>query len=112
MTEANKEIKQFVLELKQRTDTIINNQAKQPTAQVQSVGYDTQSLISEMRDGLNHVKQNMAQVTQKLGQGQACPTGNCVSVTTVLVVAAVQLLIILGYNMYRDNKEHQAKKFY
>nr|XP_023020150.1 protein ERGIC-53 [Leptinotarsa decemlineata] len=50
----SKELRQFILELKQRADTILNNQAKQPTAQVQAVGYDTQSLISEMRDGLNH----------------------------------------------------------
>lgn len=95
--------RQFILELKTRADTIINNQAKQPTAQVQSVGYDTQSLISEMRDGLNHVKQNMAQVSMKIDQGAGggCPNISCVSVTTVLVITAVQLLIILGYNIYR-----------
>lgn len=89
------------MELKQRADTIINNQAKQPTAQVQSIGYDTQSLISEMRDGLNHVKQNFAQVTQKLGSPQGCPNVSCVSVTTILVIAAAQLAVILGYNLYR-----------
>lgn len=89
------------MELKQRADTILNNQAKQPTAQVQSIGYDTQSLISEMRDGLNHVKQNFAQVTQKLGSTQGCPNVNCVSVTTILGIAAVQLAVIVAYNIYR-----------
>jgi mannose-binding lectin 1 len=104
---------QFVLELKTRADTIINNQAKQPTAQVQSLGYDTQSLISEMRDGLNHVKQNVAQVAQKIDQSPTgCPSVSCVSVTAVLAIAVVQLLLILGYNIYRDSKENQAKKFY
>lgn len=93
---------QFVLDLKNRADTIINNQVKQPTAQVQSVGYDTQSLISEMRDGLNHVKQNMAQVAQKMStQNNNCPQVSCVSVTTILIIAVVQLVIILGYNLYR-----------
>lgn len=97
-----REIKQFILELKTRADTILNNQAKQPTAQVQSVGYDTQSLISEMRDGLNHVKQNVAQVAQKIDQSPGgCPSVSCVSVTTLLVVTVVQLLVILGYNLYR-----------
>lgn len=91
----------FVLELKQRADTIINNQAKQPTAQVQSIGFDTQSLISEMRDGLNQVKQNFAQFSQKTGNAQSCPNVSCVSVTTLLVIAAVQLAVIVGYNMYR-----------
>jgi mannose-binding lectin 1 len=108
-----REIRQFVLELKTRADTIINNQAKQPTAQVQSLGYDTQSLISEMRDGLNHVKQNVAQVAQKIDQSPTgCPSVSCVSVTAVLAIAVVQLLLILGYNIYRDSKENQAKKFY
>lgn len=82
-------------------DTVINNQAKAPTAQVQSVGYDTQSLVNEMRDGLNHVKSHMAQMTNQMGQQSSCPTANCVSVTTVLVVVAVQLLVIVGYNFYR-----------
>lgn len=90
-----------MLDLKQRADTIINNQAKQPTAQVQSIGYDTQSLISEMRDGLNHVKQNFAQLNQKAGTQQTCPSVSCISVTTMLVIAAVQLAIIVGYNIYR-----------
>ncbi|KAJ8912854.1 hypothetical protein NQ315_007986 [Exocentrus adspersus] len=109
---AAREIKQFAMDLKQKTDTIINNQAKQPTAQVQSVGYDTQSIISEMRDGLNFVKQGVAQVSQKLQQNPNCPNVSCVSVTTVLVISVLQLLIILGYNIYRDSRDHQAKKFY
>lgn len=116
-------------DLKSKLDTILNNQARQPTAQVQSVGYDTQSLISEMRDGLNHVKQNYAQVIQKLAEKQPCST-NCVSLLTVIVVVTVQMIVLLGYFFYRyapvsrkrlicliysfcrDNKDSQAKKFY
>lgn len=89
------------MELKSRADTILTNQAKQPTAQVQSVGYDTQSLISEMRDGLNNVKQNVAQVFQKMDQRTDCPSVSCVSVTTLLIIAVIQLAILLGYNIYR-----------
>ncbi|XP_066143208.1 protein ERGIC-53 [Euwallacea fornicatus] len=106
------EIRQFILEVKQRIDTVINNQARAPTAQVQSVGYDTQSLVSEMRDGLNSVKVGMSQVANQLSQQGACPKVSCVSVTTVLIIVAVQLLVILGYNIYRDNKDSHAKKFY
>lgn len=87
--------------MKNRADTIINNQVKQPTAQVQSVGYDTQSLISEMRDGMNNVKQNMAQFAQKLSTPPACPSVSCVSVTTLLIITAVQLALVIGYNIYR-----------
>lgn len=112
---ATREIRQFILELKTRTDTIINNQAKAPTAQVQSVGYDTQSIMSEMRDGINHVKQNYGQVMQKLNERRdvVCPsTSGGVSVTMFLVTITIHLVILLGYNIYRDNKESQAKKFY
>ncbi|KAI4467075.1 vesicular mannose-binding lectin [Holotrichia oblita] len=112
ISNAAREIRQFVLELKTRADTIINNQAKQPTAQVQSVGYDTQSLISELRDGMNSLKQNYGHVVQKLTEKQTCPTTNYVSVSMVLGIAALQLIILLGYSMYRDSRENQAKKFY
>lgn len=81
-------------------DVIINNQVKQPTAQVQSVGYDTQSIMSEMRDGLNHVKQNYAQLVQKLAEKQTC-SANCVSLITLICVVAVQTFIVLGYFFYR-----------
>lgn len=93
--------RQYLADVTSRTETIISNQAKQPTAQVQSVGYDMQSLVSEMRDGLNHVKQNFAQFAHKAGNVGGCPTINCVSVTAVLIVAVVQLVILLGYSIYR-----------
>lgn len=92
--------RQYVNDLKSKLDTILNNQVRQPTAQVQSVGYDTQSLISEMRDGLNHVKQNYAQVIQKLAEKQPCST-NCVSLLTVIIVVTVQMVLLLGYFFYR-----------
>lgn len=97
----SKELRQFISELRNRIDTVVNNQNRQPTAQVQSVGYDTQSLISEMRDGLNHVKQNYASVMQKLAEKPACQASSCVSVTVVLIVAVVQSVVILGYLIYK-----------
>ncbi|XP_065166680.1 protein ERGIC-53 [Atheta coriaria] len=110
---AQREMRQFILEVKQRADQIINNQAKAPTAQVQAVGYDTQSIISEMRDGLNHVKQHSQLVLQRLNEKPDCPSGGGgVSVTVFLVTIVIHLVIVLGYNIYRDNKDSQAKKFY
>lgn len=60
-----REVKSIAGELQARTDAIIQNQARQPTAQIQGGGYDVQSLISEMRDGLNHVKLGVAGVSAK-----------------------------------------------
>ncbi|CAH0552175.1 unnamed protein product [Brassicogethes aeneus] len=110
-----REIRQFILELKTRADAILSNQAKAPTAQVQAMGYDTQALISELRDGLNQVKQGTAQITHKMEQqqqGGACPAPSCISFTAMLMLVAAQLVIFLGYSFYRDSRESQAKKFY
>lgn len=110
-----REMRAFIGEIQARTDTIIHNQAKAPTAHVQTAGYDVQSIITEMRDGLNQVKQGVAHVGQRLGQPaplSSCPTQNCVSLVTFLVVAGVQLAILLVYNIYKSRNESQAKKFY
>lgn len=60
-----REIKTVVNELHSRTDNILQNQARQPTAHVQAAGYDVQSMIGEMRDGLNQLKQGISNVHQK-----------------------------------------------
>jgi len=92
-------------EVHTRSDSILQNQARQPTAQVQSMGYDMASLISEMRDGLNTVKRDVAAASQRLGGGGApggCPPPTaCLSTTVFLVFAAVQLAVILGYSLWR-----------
>lgn len=110
-----REIKTFIGDVNSKAETILHNQARAPTAQVQPMGYDYQSLISEMRDTLNQVKRDIAQSYTKLsGDGQTgnCPTINCLSTTVFLLLLVVQMIIMIGYNIYRDNKGAQAKKFY
>lgn len=60
-----REIRSIVGEVQARADAIIQNQAKQPTAQIHSAGYDVQSVINEMRDGMNVVKQGVNVVNQR-----------------------------------------------
>ncbi|XP_076635310.1 lectin, mannose binding protein ergic53 [Colletes latitarsis] len=108
-----KEIKSFVNEVYSKTDTILNNQARAPTAQVQQMGYDYHSLISEMQDGINTLKREIGQANTKLNSGSIdCPTTNCLTTTMFLLFVAVQMIILFAYSMYRDNKEAQAKKLY
>ena len=106
-----------VRDIKNIADTVLQNQQRAPTAQIQASGYDVQSLVAEMRDGMNQVKQGMAHVGQKLSSPQAsaqtvCPTGNCIGVTLFLSVSAVQLLLVILYNVFKSRSEAQAKKFY
>lgn len=107
-----REIKSFVNEVYSKTDTILNNQARSPTAQVQPMGYDYHSLVSEMRDGLNALKRDISQINTKINEGSDCPTMNCLTTTMFLLFVAIQMIILLAYSMYRDNKEAQAKKLY
>lgn len=59
---AIREIKTAINDLQARTDNVLQNQARQPTAHVQSAGYDVQSMANEMRDGLNQIKQGITNV--------------------------------------------------
>ncbi|XP_071867875.1 lectin, mannose binding protein ergic53 [Bombus fervidus] len=108
-----KQIESYINEVHSKTDLILNNQARSPTAQVQPMGYDYHSLISEMRDGLNTLKRDITQINTKVSNGGTdCPTTNCLTTTMFLLFVAVQMIILLAYSMYRDNKEAQAKKLY
>ncbi|KAG7189018.1 hypothetical protein KM043_008611 [Ampulex compressa] len=108
-----REIKSYITEVHSKADTILTQQARAPTAQVQPMGYDYQSLVSEMRDGLNSLKKDIGLANAKLGGGGTdCPTANCLTTTMFLLFVAVQMIILLVYSMYRDNKEAQAKKLY
>ena len=74
-------------------------------------------ISGEIRDSINHVKRDMANqyAGGKGAQAQtklSCPEVSCTSTTVLLGALAAQLVILMAYLMYRDNKEHQAKKFY
>ncbi|KAG5328658.1 LMAN1 protein, partial [Acromyrmex charruanus] len=100
-----REIKSFMGEVHSKTESILNNQAHAPTAQVQPMGYDYQSFITEMRDGLNTLKKDV-----KTPLNTDCP--NCLTTTVFLLFIGVQMIILLVYSLYRDNKEAQMKKLY
>ncbi|KAL4154289.1 hypothetical protein QTP88_002111 [Uroleucon formosanum] len=104
-----REVRNLVAEVHLKTENIIKNQAHQPTAQVQPLGYDQVSIIHEIRDSLNTLKRD---VTQKAGYSQqlSCPT--CATNTIVLVAAVGQTLLFIIYAFYKNSKESQAKKFY
>ena len=75
------------------------------------------TLSGEIRDSINHVKRDMANqyAGGKGAQAQAkvsCPEVSCSSTTVLLGALAAQLVILMAYLMYRDNKENKAKKFY
>lgn len=61
-----RELRSLVGDIHARADTILQNQQRAPSGQVQPVGgYDIQAVIAEMRDGMNQVKQGISHVGQK-----------------------------------------------
>ncbi|XP_012221854.1 protein ERGIC-53 [Linepithema humile] len=100
-----REIKSFVGEVHSKAESILNNQARAPTAQVQPMGYDYQSFISEMRDGLNTLKKDI-----KNTDSGDCPS--CLTTTMFLLFIGLQMILLFAYSFYRDNKEAQMKKLY
>lgn len=60
-----RELKSSVVELQARTDNILQNQGRQPHGHIQQAGYDVQSMIGEMRDGLNQIKSGITNVHAK-----------------------------------------------
>lgn len=82
------------------------------------MGSDVSGLFAEIRDSLNTVKRDMnngyARMQQQAGGGSAakCPDVSCPSTMVLVALLGGQLVIILGYLMFRDSKDNQAKKFY
>lgn len=85
----------FLTEVNSKTDSIIKNQAHQPTAQVQPLGYDQASIIHEIRDSLNAIKRDSGYAQQR----SSCPT--CATNTIVIVIAVAQALLFIVYAIYK-----------
>lgn len=108
-----RDIKSFVTEIHQKSNQLLGNSQK-PQGSVQPVGYDLHVTLNEMKEGLNIVKRDLGTANQRLqsGGGGACPSVSCLSTTVFIVFMVLQVVLLIGYIMYRDSKEAQAKKFY
>ncbi|XP_064084264.1 protein ERGIC-53-like isoform X2 [Macrobrachium nipponense] len=111
-----RDIKNFVTEIHQKSNQLITNSQK-PQGSVQPVGYDLHVTLNEMKEGLNIVKRDVSSANQRLnavpvGGGQGCPAVSCVSTGIFITCMVIQVVLLIGYIIYRDNKEAQAKKFY
>lgn len=93
----------FVVEVHRKTESVLNNQIKQPTAQVQSLGYDNSALLRELQDGFGAVRRDVSFAVQKMNTMQqgSCPNVSCLTTTVFIAFAVIQILILVGYFMYR-----------
>jgi mannose-binding lectin 1 len=112
LVQSIRDLKNQLNDLNQRSEMLISNQKQGGS---QGGAFDMHTLVTEMRDGMNQVKMQVQGVQARVNQPQplqSCPTSNCLGLTPFLIAIAVQLVIILGYNMYREAKGNQSKKFY
>ena len=97
----------YVTEIHQRAATILQNQNKQQqnvgTAQVQAIGTDSlQSSLNEIKDGLNLIKRDISVTAQRLAAQPSCPASQpCLSTTVFVVFMAGQIVVMIGYFIYR-----------
>jgi len=116
---ATRDIKNFVSDIHAKTGQILNRGSAQQIGGSAGGGYDNTVAIKEMKDSIANMHREMSSSTTRLISGQKqvqCPdvsqgTG-CVSPTLFIGLIAVHLVIIIGYLMFRESKETQAKKFY
>jgi len=124
LVSAARDIKNFVADLHSKVTNMQQNMGR-GQGTVQQVGgpgmpQDTINIIQEIRDQVNSVRRDMTGGYLRMqkdseksgGAPTSCPETSCVTNLMLMLLLGVQLSIILGYLMYKDGKESQAKKFY
>ncbi|KAK3587680.1 hypothetical protein CHS0354_042464 [Potamilus streckersoni] len=70
-------------------------------------------IMHELQENLRNVRTDVTNLVQQPHIGTACPPPtSCVSPVLFFIAIGIQLVIIVGYLIYRQNKDAQAKKFY
>lgn len=104
-------------QLKQSVSTMANTGQQQP-ASIQQASQYNQQLLQESRDGVNSLRQEMARIVTMI-QAQhlpapapqvQCPT--CLSTATFIIALLSHLAALIGFLLWKSNKESQSKKFY
>nr|XP_053632127.1 protein ERGIC-53-like [Cherax quadricarinatus] len=102
-----RDIKNFVNEIHQKSSQLLTNSQK-PQGSVQPVGYDLHVTLNEMKEGLNIVKRDLGTANQRLSSapgGVGCPSVSCVSTGLFIAFTVIQLVLLIGYIMYRSASE-------
>ncbi|ESO85090.1 hypothetical protein LOTGIDRAFT_168115 [Lottia gigantea] len=78
-----------------------------------------QMAFHELKDNLQGVRKDVTNLLNRPQGGSLsgcpppmCPNINCLSPMIFFIAIGAQLIFMLGYMVYRQNKEAQAKKFY
>ncbi|XP_052217244.1 protein ERGIC-53-like isoform X2 [Dreissena polymorpha] len=114
-----RQIRNIVNDVQQRAN-IIQNSMGQGGQQVQhgggaggGVNPQMALVMHELQENLRLVKTDVAHMLNRPQGAGGCPLPPpCLSSSVFFVAIAIQLAILIGYMVYRQNKENQAKKFF
>ncbi|XP_060600657.1 protein ERGIC-53-like isoform X2 [Ruditapes philippinarum] len=115
-----RQIRQVVNDVQQRANYIQSNLA-QGGGQVQQGGGGGGGASPQLQLAMHEVQENLrivkSDVSQMFNRPQAavggCPVPPpCLSPVLFFVAIALQCVVLIGYMIYRQNKENQAKKFF
>jgi len=116
---ASRELVASTREIKNLLVTISTKQDHQAAQPASYGNIDISSSVNELKEGINGVKRDVSMVSQRVhsiplspAAQVECPSSSCVSTFTLIVVAAIQMAVFLGYSIYKGSKESQTKKFY
>ena len=106
-------------QIKQSILTMANAGQHQP-ASVQQASQFNQAVLTETRDGVNTLRQELASLGTKLMsqnvhpaaqiQQSNCPA--CLGTSTFLLAIALQIALFVGYTVWQSTRNDQSKKFY
>ncbi|ELU17604.1 hypothetical protein CAPTEDRAFT_19831 [Capitella teleta] len=77
--------------------------------------YDSTGHFNEIKNHINTLQNDVRGISNAKGPELKCPevvTPSCVSSTMFLFIAIFQMIVFIGYSVYRSSKDAQAKKFY
>lgn len=114
---SQREVLQTSRDLRQ---ALVNQQAIPASAQAGAAANPLHSqLLTEIRDGVNILRKEMAAVGTKFMSGAAAsaqtgcpPPPNCATATLVIAMLGCHLLVTIGYFIYKANADKKHGKFY
>ncbi|XP_052813615.1 protein ERGIC-53-like isoform X2 [Mya arenaria] len=115
-----KQIRNIVNDVQQRANYIQSNLGQGGQVQQGGGGGNAGGANAQMQLAMHEVQENLRAVKTDVShmlnrpQGQGgCPVPPpCLSSTVFFIAIALQCALIIGYMVYRQNKENQAKKFF
>lgn len=111
---------QQIRDLRSVVNDVSSRTQRQP-AQIQGSaggGFSDQVVLHEMRDRLNAVGNDVTLLVKRppptvnAAQCPPPPAGSCLTPVVFFVAMGIQAMLLIGYMVYRQNKEASAKKFY